>query len=268
MRVIGFVNGSLAAETTAIYALHYAKKLEFPITLVYIQSRDSTREVELSVKHISKIALELSVECDYEMFESILDCKAFIQNRDFDMLFCSTRHDHSLLDNSFAKRLIDEKLKVDLAIIKIVKLSRAQKIEKIILPIRTSKLSIKKFTLFSSFALAYDAKAEIYSVDRVSKRELSKIDINGIKQRLQAIVFQLRHYFRAAKLMGFKFSIKHDFALVEGDRVKEHIAKHGYDLVIIGAHHDRSFWGHHPIDVIFKQPMINTIYFIPYKDEL
>ncbi|MDB2405517.1 hypothetical protein N9W00_01105, partial [Arcobacteraceae bacterium] len=116
------------------------------------------------------------------------------------------------------------------------------------------------------FSLAYNAKSEIYSVDKISKIDFSKKTVEIIKQKLQKVVFNLRHYIRLGKMIDFKFAIRHDYAFVEGDKIQEHIANHGYDLIIMGGHHSKNFFWKHPVDILFEKPLTNTIYFIPYKD--
>lgn len=255
----------MISETSSIYALHYAKELGLELTLVHIKGQDICKDVKKSSEDLKYLATSLEVDSDFLVFENLDEFKEFVNSKDVDMLFCSTRHNHSILDKSFVQTLIKKDIKVDLSVVKVVKLGRADSIDSIILPIRDSKLSVKKFTLFSAFAKAYSSKSEIYSVDKVSPISLSH---NNEKEKLQNVIFNLRHYFRISKMMNFKFSVKHDSALGEGERVEAHIARHGYDLAIVGAHHDKSFFGQHPIDILFENPMINTIYFIPHKDNL
>lgn len=268
MRVISLINGSLISENSSVYALNYAKKLGATLDLIHIKGTDSLNEVRESVEDISAIAASLDVANEFIMFENFKEFKTYVQEKDIDIIFCSTRQNHSIFDKSFVQVLIRAQMTVDLAVVKIVKLSMQYSVDKIVLPIRNSKLSVKKFSFFTTFALAYDAKAEIYSIDKVSKGKMATIDVQQERNRLKEIIFNLRHYLRIEKLLDYKFSIKHDYALAEGDRVKAHIANHGYDLAIVGGHHDRSFFGQHPIDILFKNPMLNIIYFIPYKDEL
>jgi len=268
MVVISLINGSIISETVAIYALKYAKKLEYKYILAHIQGRDSLEDVLKSVQNITKLSKSNGVESEFIRFETLDDFTEFVAIKDVDMLFCSTRHKHTLFDQSFVKSLLKKNLKADLAVLKVVKIGVAQSVDKVILPIRDSKLSVRKFALFSSFSLIYDAKSEIYSVDKITNRSLAKIDLIVQKKRLKEIIFNLRHYLKLSKLMDFKFSIKHDYALQEGDAVLSHIAKHEYDLAIVGGHHDKSFFGEHPIDILFDKPIINTLYFIPHKDQI
>ena len=87
------------------------------------------------------------------------------------------------------------------------------------------------------------------------------------KTMLESNADNRKHYFALAKMMHLKFSLKHNFALLADEKVTAHIAKNNYDLTIIGGHHDKSFFGHHPIDILFKTPITNTLFFIPYKDQ-
>ena len=268
MRVVSLINGSLSSETASIYALHYASKLAYKVSLVHIKEREYPQELDKSFENIKHSADFLNVECELLLFENLVEFKIFIQARDIDILFCSSRYKHSIFDRSFAQSIVKMDMKVDLAIVKVVKLFRANSVDNLILPIRGSKLSVKKFTLFYTFAMAYEAKAEIYSIDKMSKNHLSRLESTQIRDRLKEVIFNLRHYFRIATLAGFKFNLKHNYTLAEGEKIKTHIAQNRYDLAIIGAHHDKSFFGSHPIDILFENPMINTIYFIPHKEIL
>ena len=265
MRVIALINGSMISETAATYAIHYAKSLGLKISFVHIEGKDSMLEIQKSATSLQALAQSESIENSFEAFSNFKKFKSYLQSKDVDMLFCSTRQKRTIFDKSFVKTVIREDLKIDMAIVKVVKVTAAQRVEKVILPIRESKLSVRKFTLFSSIVKAYNAKSAIYSVSKVAHIELGKGDE---KVKLKEVIFNLRHYLRLAKLMDFKFSIKHNFSVVEGEQVKSYISQKDYDLAIIGFHHGSSFFGAHPIDILFKKPMINTIYFLPHKDEV
>ena len=266
MRVISLINGSLISETMTVYALNYAKQLNASVNLVYIKGGDSLKYIMLSVENLKLIADNLGVEIEYSTFDSLLQFKEFVDEKNVDMLFCSTRQQHTIFDKSFVKSLITQNVKADLAVVKVVKLGNVLAIENIIMPIRETKLSVKKFTLFSTFSLAYNAKSEIYSLDEISSKDMYKVTPKIIKARLKDILFGLRHYLKLLRELGVRFAIKHDFALAEGERVKSHIAKHHYDLAIVGAHPEKALFSHHPIDILFENPMINTIYYLPHKD--
>lgn len=267
MVVISLINGSMISETSAIYAAKYAHKLGYSLELIHLRENDEISEVEQSVSNIEKFSNNYDLDCEFTILESINELKNHIQKRDVDIVFSSTRHKHSIRESSFVKLLIKQKIKVDLAVVKVVRIGAAQSVDKIILPMRGSQLSVKKFTLFSTFASMFEAKSEIYSVDKISKMSASKLDIIKEKKRLKKLIFELRHYFRLIKLLNFHVSLKHDYALQESDVVQSHIADGDYDLAIIGTHNEKSFFASHPIDILFENPLINIIYFIPSGDE-
>lgn len=268
MKVVTLVNGSLSSHTTALYALYYAKQLNTALDFVYIKDEKSVDEVQNQIQDIKDLADSFSLPSEYISFDTLDELEEFLSKKDIAVLFCSTARNSSIYDQSFVRKIINMNIAIDLAVVKVVKIGRAHNIEKIVMPIRGSKLSINKFTFFMLMSLAYNAKSEIYSVDKISKFNLSNQNDFSLKEKLHNVIFNLRHYIELAKSIGFKFYIKHDFAVVEDDKVQEHIAKHGYDLIIIGGHHYKNLFTSHPIDILFEKPLTNTIYFIHYKELL
>lgn len=241
MKVISLTNGSLISHTTAIYAIHYAKQLNYNLDLIHIKEKDDTSFIQDNVEDIINLAKSFDIETNFLIFDNIYELEQYINLKDIDMVFCSTRQNKSIYDKSFVTKLISHNIKTDLCIAKIVKIGAAYNIDKIIMPIRGSKLSVKKFTLFSNFSLSYKAKSEVYSVDKISKINFSFKSVDVIKQKLQDIIFDLRHYIKLSNMIGFKFAIKHDYVFNEGDKIQTHIAQHNYDLIIMGGHHEKSF---------------------------
>ncbi len=264
MHVITLINGSLSSQTSSIYALNYAKQSNLPLYILHVKGKDSLEEVQKSADDLFALAQEKDVESNFTIFDTLEELTTFIEQKDIDMIFCSTRYRHALFDPSFVQTLIHKKLKVDFAIVKVLNTGYANRVENVVLPIRSSKLSVKKFTLFSTFVLAYNAKAEIYSIDKIYKSSFFE---KKETTRLKELIFHLRHYFRLANMLNFKLSLKHDFAYGEGEMVRSHIGRNRFDLTIVGAHTSSSFFFSHPIDTLFEDPLINTVYFIPYEEK-
>ncbi len=268
MKVVTLVNGSLSSHTTAIYALYYAKQMGAGLEFVYLKEENNVDEVRNHIQDIKDLADSFEIDNEFVYFETLPLLKEYLEKKDISILFCSTKKNSSLYAESFVRKIVRFKIPLDMAVVKVVKVGRAHNIEKIVMPIRDSKLSVHKFNFFSTVSLAYEAKSEIYSVDKISRFRLSYQNNISLKEKLQNVIFNLRHYLQLAKSMEFRFAIKHDYAFVEGERVQEHIAKHRFDLIIIGGHYSRNIFKSHPIDVLFNRPMVNTIYFIPYKEQL
>lgn len=266
MKVISLINGSMISENSSMYALHYAKSFNLKLSLVHIKESDELLMIEKVFKGVEKVAAIFNLEVELFIHESFNEFEDFLQNNNVDIIFCSTKQQHSIYENSFAKKIIKMNLKVDLAIVKIVKLGSYENIENIIMPIRGHHLSVNKFTFFATMVNAYNASAEIFSIDEIKRSQIASLDAKKVNKKLQEITFNLRHYFRFAKLMDMKFSIKHHFTLTESEDVQSHIAKNDYDLSIVGGHHEKRFFSSHPIDILFERPIINTIYHIEAKN--
>ncbi len=267
MRVVSLINSNMICETSSIYALHYAKSFSLKLSLVHIKENDKLPAIDKVFADIKKLATSLDVEVELIIYESLKELEQLILDKNIDILFCSTKHDRSIFEQSFVKKVIKLGLRVDLAVVKVVKFTGAVGVEKIIMPIRGYQFSINKFTFFTAFVNAYSATAEIFSVDEIKKSQAALLSAKDVKIKLQNVMFNLRHYFRLAIIMNIKFSIKHSYALIEGYEVQSHIAKNSYDLAIIGGHHKRNFFYCHPIETLFEKPMINSIYFIPCDDD-
>lgn len=100
MKVITLVNGSLTSHTTAIYALYYAKQLGMNLSLVYIKDKENIDEVKNSIEDVRDLALSFGIENDFITFENINELKHYVDVKDVDMLFCSTRQHKSIYDKS------------------------------------------------------------------------------------------------------------------------------------------------------------------------
>lgn len=258
----------MICETSSTYALYYAKSLSLKLSLVHIQENDKLAFIEKVYADIQRLAASLEVEVELILYDNFEEFEQFIKDKNVDILFCSTKHKHSLFEESFAKRVIKLDMRVDLAIVKVVKFATANSVDKIIMPIRGHHLSVNKFTFFSSLVNAYYAKAEIFSVDEITKHQMASLDAKAMKVKLQDVLFHLRHYFRLADIMKLKFTMKHRYALSRQDEIQAHITKNSYDLAIVGGHRKKNFFYHNFIETLLEKPILNTIYFIPFNDEV
>jgi hypothetical protein len=152
-----------------------------------------------------------------------------------DIIFCSTRKENRFIKDSFSEALTKMASTVDIAIVRIVKMSHIMNLDKILLSIKEEKLSIKKFTFFATLASAYEADGEVYSVTSMTRLELALLDVQTTKTMLDAINFNLRHYMKLAHYMPFTLHIKHDFTTNESESILAHIARSNAQLVVIGG---------------------------------
>ena len=137
------------------------------------------------------------------------------------------------------------------------------------MPIKSSRVSIKKFTFFASMVRAYQARSEIYSVTVVNRWKWHNIDISATKERLEKINSKLFHYIKLFKLLNLHLRIKHAFTQNEAEQVLHHLSHHNFDLMVIGGKRLSTFsrfLGEKPIEKILRNSPINTIAFYPKKE--
>ncbi|MEA3353219.1 MAG: universal stress protein [Campylobacterota bacterium] len=272
MKVIAAVNGSVVSQMSAKYALEYANVLHYDLVLLYIKNKkDPMEDVNETFETLSLEGSKIGVNIETVILKGDPHkaIKDYLLNTNADTLFCSTRRGKDYFTNSFSERLSKAKLPVNLAVVRVVHLAQNNSFESIILPIKESKLSVKKFTFFSVMAKAFDAKTEVYSITTMSKNKMVHIDIKKAKEMLAFINSNLRHYVQLSKILGFHLTIKHEFTLNEENTILEHIARSNHQLAIIGAKRlsfFSRFLGKEPIEKLLQNSSINTIAFYPQEE--
>ena len=272
MKVIAAINGTVTAESMAFYALKYAQVQNLTLVLLHIKNpKDSISDVELSMDRISTIAISNNIQTEQVILKGSINraIKNYLEDIFADIIFCSTRKNENFITNSFSLQLTKMNLNVDIAIVRVVKMSNIRDLKRVMLSIREDKLSVKKFTFFSSIVSAYEADAEIYSVSSMSRTELSRVDMHEARERLSLINYNLRHYVKLSHIMKYPLTIKHDFTNNEAKSIFTHIVKSDAQLVIIGAKRlsIKSFFKKEmPIEKLMSEASVNTIAYYPKED--
>ena len=265
MKVIAAINGTITAESMAFYALRYAKAQSFTLLLLHVENnKDDLDEVKASIERITTVALSEEIQVQHIILKksSKKEIKDFLSSSNVDTIFCSTRKNKRFITDSFSQVLINMSLNIDIAVVRIVNISDIKDFNNMVLFIKEDKLSVKKFTFFATLASAYKAESEVYSVTRMSRYNLSRVDIHEARQRLEAINYNLRHYLKLANFMPFRVHIKHSFANNEAKSILTHIAKSDVQLAVVGAKRlsIKSFFSKEmPIEKLMREASINTI---------
>lgn len=272
MKVIAAINGTITAESMAFYAIRYAKVQDQTLILVHIKNEnDDVAYVHKSMERINTIALSYNVKTENVFLNGAPanTLKNYVIHNNIDIIFCSTRKQNKLFSNTFTQSLTKMNLGVDIAVVRIVSINNIMESNNLLLSIKEDKLSVKKFTFFSTFASAYKANTEIYSVTRMTRLQLSMVDIRRAREKLSLINYNLRHYLQLSKFMPFKIHIKHDFTNNEEKSILSHIAKSNTDLVVIGAKRlsVKSFFKKEmPIEMLLRESSVNIIAYYPKDD--
>lgn len=274
MKVIAAVNGQITAEVSALYSLHYSRLFNSQLILLHVVNpNDSTEAVEKSMQNIEEIAREHGVPTERAILEGKpLDAvKRYLLENKADILFCSTRYRlHKKRFNlSFSEKLTSMALPVDVAVVRVVHVHSTLSTERIILPIKEDRMSVEKFTFFTSMAKAYKASGEIYSVTVTSPKKKASLNLGDTRRILQKIDDRLSHYNQLAKLIDIRLRFKHSITLNEVDQVLHHLSHTDFHLMIVGGARlsaYSSFTKPKPIERLLRSTPVNTIAFYLRED--
>jgi len=272
MKVVAAINGTITAEGMAFYALKYAQVQNLTLVLLHIKNeKDDFSDVELSMERITTMAISQNIQIERVILKGSIKkvIKEFLSNGFVDIVFCSTRKNKDFITDSFSLLLTKMNLRVDIAIVRIVKMINIMDFNRVMLSIKEDKLSVKKFTFFSTLVSAYKANGEIYSVSSMSRVELSRVNIHEARERLSLINYNLRHYIKLSNIMKFPLTIKHDFTNNEAESIFTHVVKSNAELVVIGAKRlsvTSFFKREMPIEKLMSEASVNTIAYYTKED--
>ena len=269
MNVIAALNGQVTAEVSALYGLHFARINGLPLILLHVANPDDSIEaVEKSMANIEGVAGEYNMATERVLLAGrpAETVKRYLVANKSAILFCSTRYRlrRKLFHLSFSEKLTKMALPVDLAVVRVVHVHSTLATERIVLPIKEDRVSVEKFTFFSSMARAYKASGEIYSVTVTSPRRRARLEMGETKRILQKIDDRLSHYVYLAQLMGFPLRLKHSIAGNEIDQVLHHLSHNDFHLMIVGGERlsaYASITGQRPIERLLRFTPVNTIAF-------
>lgn len=273
MKVVAAVNGLITSEIAAFYALRYAALHGFPLTLLHVENPvDSLDDVEQSMTVIEEAASGDNVTTERILLAGnpIKTIRRYLSVNRVDTLFCSTSRHRNFFQNSLREQLTYLPLPADLAVIQVVRLDAAHAVRNMVLPIEEDRLSVKKFAFFASFAKAYGAATEVYSITLVDSKKLAELDIALTRSLLKKINNHLSHYIKLARFMGIPFRIKHAVATNKTDQVLHHLSHHDFQLMIIGGRRRSnlsSLFRGNPIERLLRESPINIIAFYGRDNE-
>ena len=238
MTVAAAINGQIASEGAALYAMQYAQTLDRTLELLHVKNdQDALEEVETSMENIERAAAERGVEVRRFILEGepvravgnhLLEGRA-------EILFCGARVRKNLRKDSFSRRLLAGCSDCDIAVAHTPHAGAVLAVEHALLPIREDRLSPMKFAFFATLLRGCGAAGEIYSVTRLRTRRRSELETCQVRERLEQINRRLSHYTRLAALAGFSLHVKHAFASDRTAQILHHLHHYGYQLLVLGG---------------------------------
>lgn len=269
MKVVAAMNGLVSSDVAALYALRYAALFDHTLCLLHVLNpTDRREEVEMSMADAEEAALHYGVKTERVFLtgEPADAIGKYLAATRTDTLFCSTRirEKKRFFQNSLSEKLSRLSLPANLAVLRVAHVNAVFVTENILLPIREDRLSARKFAFFSAMAKAFGAATEIYSIHPADRRRIDAMDTHTARMLFQKINSRLGHYANTMKLLDIPLTIKHALTSSEVDQILHHLARHNFQLMIIGGRRLAQFPGffrENPMERLFWHTPVNTIAF-------
>jgi nucleotide-binding universal stress UspA family protein len=267
MKVLAAMNGLVSSDVAALYALRYAALFDYTLCLLHVLNpADNREEVEMSMATAEEAAVHFAVKTERVFLtgEPAAAIRRYLAENKTDTLFCSTRMHRRFFQNSLSEKLSRLSLPANLAVVRVAHVNAVFVTENILLPIREERLSAQKFAFFSSLAKAFGAATEIYSIHPTGRRRLAAMDTHTARMLFQKINTRLSHYVNTMKLLDIPLTIKHALTGREVDQILHHVARHDFQLMIIGGRRLSPLSGvfrENPMERLFRHTPVNTIAF-------
>lgn len=269
MKVVAAMNGLVSSDVAALYALRYAALFDHTLCLLHVLNpTDRREEVEMSMAEAEEAAFHYGVKTERVFLtgEPADAIGKYLAATRTDTLFCSTRirEKKRFFQNSLSEKLSRLSLPANLAVLRVAHVNAVFVTENILLPIREDRLSARKFAFFSAMAKAFGAATEIYSIHPADRRRIDAMDTHTARMLFQKINSRLGHYANTMKLLDIPLTIKHALTSSEVDQILHHLARHNFQLMIIGGRRLAQFPGffrENPMERLFWHTPVNTIAF-------
>lgn len=269
MKVVAAMNGLVSSDVAALYALRYAALFDHTLCLLHVLNpTDRREEVEMSMAEAEEAAFHYGVKTERVFLtgEPADAIGKYLAATRTDTLFCSTRirEKKRFFQNSLSEKLSRLSLPANLAVLRVAHVNAVFVTENILLPIREDRLSARKFAFFSAMAKAFGAATEIYSIHPADRRRIDAMDTHTARMLFQKINSRLGHYANTMKLLDIPLTIKHALTSSEVDQILHHLARHNFQLMIIGGRRLAKFPGffrENPMERLFWHTPVNTIAF-------
>lgn len=242
MTILVALNGQIASEGAAFYALKFAATLGRAVELIHVENdEDALEEVEASMADVEAVAAQYGVDVRRRFLEGnpVRAVREYLKEHLPDILFCGTRVRGRPLRDSFSQRLASLHPDCDLAVVRTVHAGAALAVERALLPIRAERMPGERYAFFAILLRGYGASGEIYSVTRLMARKRVELEIEQVRERLEDIDRCLAHYTRLAALADLRVYVKHAFAGDETTQILHHLHHHGYQLLVLGGRRSR-----------------------------
>lgn len=252
MRVVSLVNGSLLSEAASLYAITYAKSVQLPLTLLFIdnglESIEHFRLSEASLKELAK-AQEVDVEVVILEGDMLVTLHHFMQLYAVDTLFCATRKESKR--HSFSDKIVAAGLETDIAVVKIKNVSHVRSYHRVLFAAGNS-INAHVYTLWLGLLSEQDSLGKLYLQNsRSASKATTK---SGLKYEAEPFV-------QIAKMLHKSVEVVNTLQPVNPEAMNNYLIANNLDLVIYDAH----AYSKKVLNQISDESSINSILYYSWK---
>lgn len=226
MKVVSMVNGSLLSETASFYALAYAKSVQLPLTLLFIDNgAESLEKVKTAMTSIEEIAEANGVGIESVTLEGkIIDqLRHYVQLYAIDTLFCATRK----LSNthSFSQKIVQAKLETDIAVVKVKNISQVRSVHRILLA-AGDKVNVHAYMLWLGLITSNGAMGKLYL------QNPQKASVATTKSGLK---YEAEPFVQIAQMLGKKIEVVNAMQPINAEDINRYLVSNNLDLAVFYA---------------------------------
>ncbi|WP_019557277.1 hypothetical protein [Thiomicrorhabdus arctica] len=252
MRIVSLVNGSLLSEAASLYAITYAKSVQLPLTLLFIdnglESIEHFRLSELSLKELAK-AQDVDIEVIILAGDILDTLHHFAQLYAIDTLFCATRKQSS--SHSFSDKIVAARLEMDIAVVKVKNVSHVRSYHRVLFAAGSS-INVHAYMLWLGLLKDNEALGKLYLQN--NRSAFKTTTTSGLKYEAEPFV-------QMAKMLHKSVEVVNTLQPVNPEAMNNYLIANNLDLVIYDAH----AYSKRILNQVSDESSINSILYYSWK---
>lgn len=252
MRVVSMVNGSLLSEIASFYALAYAKSVQLPLTLLFIDNgEEPLNKVKAAITSLEEIAEANKVEVETVTLKGkVIDqLHHYVQLYAVDTLFCATRKLSK--NHSFSQKIIQAKLETDIAVVKVKNISHVRSVHRILLA-AGNQVNIHAYLLWIGLISNHEAMGKLY-LQNAQKASFATTK-SGLK-------YEAAPFVQLAQMLDKKIEVVNAMQPINVEAINHYLVTNNLDLAIFYA----PAYSQKLLNDITDISGINSILFYPWQ---
>jgi hypothetical protein len=252
MRVVSLVNGSLLSEAASFYAIIYAKAMQLPLTLLFIDDgRESVEKWQLSVASLKELAVsqEIEVESLTLQGEVLSQLHHFSRLYAIDTLFCATRKLSK--HHSFSDKIVGAGLETDIAVVKIKNISKIRSYQRVFFAAGEHP-NLHAYLLWLGLLQDGEIMGELCLAGQERFKSLGPAFTRQ---------YTAKPFMQLARMLQRNVEIESTLLPHDAEQIDNYLLANGFDLALF----DASAYPQKLLNQVTDEAAVNTIQFYPWK---